>query len=110
MLNKNNKTNDVLFNAKSKKDVIRLLKNGVNINALNEHRQNALFHCRTPEAMQAMIDAGINIHHLDSHAENALFHINDKKSLRVLFAMELISITEISLVSWPIRTFPSPRK
>lgn len=84
MINKNNKTNGNLFNAKSKKDVIRLLKNGVNINSLNEHRQNGLFHCRTPEAVQAMIDAGINIHHLDNRAENALFHINDKKIIESL--------------------------
>lgn len=79
MKNKNKKSNGSLFNAKSKKDVIRLLKMGVDINTLNEHGQNALFDCHSPEAMQAMIDAGINIHHLDNRAENALFHIKDKR-------------------------------
>ncbi|MCX9004391.1 hypothetical protein NLN86_22445 [Citrobacter portucalensis] len=84
MKNKNNQSNDSLFNAKSKKDVIRLLKMGVDINTLNEHGQNALFHCRSPEAMRAMLDAGINIHHLDNRAENALFHINDIKTIDIL--------------------------
>ncbi|MGC6096748.1 ankyrin repeat domain-containing protein [Citrobacter portucalensis] len=84
MKNKNKKSNDSLFNAKSKKDVIRLLKMGVDINILNEHGQNALFHCHFPEAMQAMIDAGINIHHLDNRSENALFHINDIKTIDIL--------------------------
>lgn len=84
MKNKNKKSNDNLFNAKSKKDVIRLLKMGVDINTLNEHGQNALFHCHSPEAMRAMLDAGINIHHLDNRAENALFHINDIKTIDIL--------------------------
>lgn len=84
MKNKNNKNNDSLFTAKSKKDVIRLLKMGVDINTLNEHGQNALFHCRTLKAAQAMVDAGINIHHLDNKAENALFHINDKNIIELL--------------------------
>lgn len=84
MKNKNKKSNDSLFNAKSKKDVIRSLKMGVDINMLNEHGQNALFHCRTLKAAQAMVDAGINIHHLDNKAENALFHINDKNIIELL--------------------------
>lgn len=84
MKNINKKSNDSLFNAKSKKDVIRLLKMGVDINTLNEHGQNALFHCRSPEAMRAMLDAGINIHHLDNRAENALFHSNDIKIIDIL--------------------------
>lgn len=84
MKNKIKKINDNLFNAKSKKDVIRLLKMGVETNTLNEHGQNALFHCRTPKAAQAMIDAGINIHHLDNRAENALFHTHDIKIIDLL--------------------------
>ncbi|EAB1940367.1 hypothetical protein JXW80_000035 [Salmonella enterica] len=84
MKNKIIKSNDDLFNAKSKNDITRLLKMGTDINTLNEHEQNALFHCRTPEAMQAMIDAGINIHHLDNRTENALFHINDIKIIESL--------------------------
>ncbi|QXA74139.1 ankyrin repeat domain-containing protein [Klebsiella aerogenes] len=83
MKNKNEKNNDSLFNAKSKKDVIRSLKMGVDINTLNEHGQNALFHCRTLKAAQAMIDAGINIHHLDNKAGNALSHINDKNIIEL---------------------------
>lgn len=79
MKNKNSQ-----LNAKSKKDVIRLLKKGVDINMLNEHGQNALFHCHFPEAMQAMFDAGINIHHLDNRAENALFHTHDIKIIDML--------------------------
>lgn len=84
MKNKNKKSNDSLFNAKSKNDIIRILKMGVDINTLNENGQNALFHCRTLKAIQAMIDAGINIHHLDNQAENALLHNNDKNIIGFL--------------------------
>lgn len=81
---KKKKSNGSLFNTKSKNDVIRSLKMGVDINTLNKHGQNALFHCRTLKAAQAMVDAGINIHHQDNKAENALFHINDKNIIEFL--------------------------
>lgn len=84
MKNNIKKSNNDLFNAKSKNDITRLLKMGADINTLNEHGQNALFHCRSAKAMQAMIDAGINIHHLDNKAENALFHINDNSMIEFL--------------------------
>ncbi|EAM8615971.1 hypothetical protein BHS62_25695, partial [Salmonella enterica] len=84
MKNKNKRNNNSLFNSKSKKDVVRLIKMGVDINTLNEHRQNALFHCHSPEAVQAMLDAGINIHHLDNREENALFHIHDINIIDIL--------------------------
>lgn len=41
----------IVYSTPNQKDIIRLLKKGVDINMLNEHGQNALFHCHSPEAM-----------------------------------------------------------
>lgn len=71
MKNKNKKSNDSLFNAKSKKDVIRLLKMGVDINTLNEHGQNALFHINDIKTIDILIRNGININHRNQSGQLA---------------------------------------
>jgi len=81
---KNNVNNKNLFSAKSRKYVLRCLKVGEDINALNEHGQNSLFKCDYPEAMLAMIDAGINIHQLDNNGKNALFYARNTEAMKIL--------------------------
>lgn len=82
---KNKSINDCLFNAKSKKDVVRLLKMGADINALDEHGQNALFHIKDKRIIDSLIRNGVNINHRNRSGQLAFPNFSVTPDIMRLF-------------------------
>ena len=50
-----------------------LIDNGADLNAFDEHGQNALFACNSLIYTEALVEAGININVVDKYGQNVLF-------------------------------------
>lgn len=50
-----------------------LIDNGADLNAVDEHGQNALFACNSLVYTEALVEAGININTVDKYGQNVLF-------------------------------------
>lgn len=69
---------DILFHC-SKEDVLSYLAEGVDINYVNHHGENALFHSDASKSL-TLIKNGINVNHRDNFGKTALFDSGFEKA------------------------------